>query len=301
MHRRNSSRSHGAAGFSLLELMVSTAMILIIGGAAVSALGGHQKSYTSTTLQSDMHSEMRNAVELITQEVGQAGAMNFAPTTLAATVAASPLAQSVQVASTAGMFVGQQLRVDTGSAEETVAVTALSSVPPAFSAIFSQAHTSGVLVASAGVFPQGILSSSTPTSLRLFGDINADGNLEYVRYNCDTTAGTLTRSITPVANAALSNSEVLLNHIVPAAGVNGCFILPTPTSAGGFTFIPTVGLTINVETAQVDPQTGQYVVMTQNFLDIAPRNVEAGLDMANAGSVVDLQPVPPAVSALDAQ
>jgi len=298
---RTRARMQGAAGFSLLELMVSTAVMLVVSGAALSSVVGHQKSYVSTTIQADMHSEMRNAVELLTQEVGQAGALNFTPTTLAASVAASPMAQSIPVGSTAGMFVGQRLRVDSGALEETVVVTALASNPPSISAVFAQGHTAGVLVTAAGVFPQGILSSSTPTSLRLFGDINADGNLAYVRYDCDTTAGTLTRSVTPLTSTTLGSSDILLSHVVPAAGINGCFILPAPTSVAGFTFTPIVGLTINVETARPDPQTGQFVVMSQNFLNIAPRNVQAGLDMANAGSVNNLQAVPPAVLALDAQ
>jgi len=290
-------------GFSLLELMVSLALLLIVAGAAFSSLTTYQKSYGSTGMQADLHSSVRSAVELFGQEVGQAGLFPFTPTTMNTAVVVSTAPQTVVVGSTNGMFVGENLLIDTGANQEQVAVTAVGT--NAITAVFANNHIasglSGVMVNAAGVFPQGILSSSTPTSLRLFGDINGDGTLQYVRYSCDTTAGTLTRSMTPLTSQTLNAPIVVASNLVPTPGVTGCFSYPSATSVQGATFIPNVALTISAKTAQKDPQTGQFVVLTKSFVNFTPRNVQAGLDMANAGVTARLQPTPPAVAVLDAQ
>jgi hypothetical protein len=70
---------------------------------------------------------------------------------------ASPnVVQTAQVPSTANMYAGAQLVIDTGTNQEIVtviAVTTTSSPPgPAFTAIFSKSHAAGVMVAAA-TFP----------------------------------------------------------------------------------------------------------------------------------------------------
>ena len=59
-----------------------------------------------------------------------------------------------------------------------------------------------------------------------------------------------------------------------------CFQYQTVTAAG-FTFVTNVGFTLSVQATGPDPQTGLYPQMTKSFLNLAPRNVLAGLELAN--------------------
>lgn len=214
MNRRNRSRKrHASAGFSLLELLASVAIMTVVAGATIAALGYSQKSYVSTQERAYMHAGIRSAAELMAQEIGQAGAA----------------------------------------------------------------------VNGAGVYPQGILSSSSATTLTIFGDINGDGTLVQVQYVCDSaTQHTLTRSVTPYsASASISPGVVLVDNVYPNPDGTNCFRYASSVSAGGNTFIPGVAFTITVQTPYKDLQTGAYIQMTKSFLNLSPRNILAGIDMAN--------------------
>src|ERR1043166_8882159 len=172
------------AGFSLVELIVSFTVLLLVAGIALTALVYSQRIYMSQQSQADMHAGLRGAFELMTQEIGQAGALNFTTQTLTPTIHGCSSAQNVAISSSANIFVGEKLLVDTGGSQESVAVTAVGSNQ--ITAIFTHDHAAGVLVTVRGVFPQGVLSSSTSTSLKIVGDVNADGTLSYVQYDCET-------------------------------------------------------------------------------------------------------------------
>src|SRR5579864_1108617 len=87
-------------GFTMLELMISTAVFLIIASGVFGALGFYTRSYQRTQLTVDMHDTLRSAIDLMAQEIGQAGllsAKNSQITTLTAAVAAG--SQTVAVGS----------------------------------------------------------------------------------------------------------------------------------------------------------------------------------------------------------
>ena len=284
----------------MLEMLVSLAVLLVVSGAAFSALIYYQKSYGSEQLKADMHSSMRGAIELMTQEIGQAGCLNFAPRTLGAAVTASTSAQTVVLtspttvvlpSSAADIFVGEQLLVDTGAAQERVQV--MNVLTSSITGVFKNNHLAGAPIAAVGVFPQGILSSSTATQLKIFGDINADGKLVYVQYTCDTAAGTLTRSTTPISAGAINPGQVLVQNLVPNPGGTACFQYASSVTSNGFTFVPSVAVTMTIQTSERDPQTGQFVTMTKSFLKLASRNILAGLSLAQANQTDSLQPTPP--------
>ena len=116
--------------------------------------------------------------------------------------------------------------------------------------------------------------------------------LVYVEYTCDpANAHTLTRSITPISAANKSAAVVLVQGVVNPAGTP-CFTYSTAASAG-FTFATNVGLTLTTQTSDPDPQTGAYDTMTKSFLNLSPRNVVAGLALAQAGITAPLEPTPP--------
>src|SRR5258706_6725554 len=61
------------AGFTLVEMLVSTGLLLVVSSIVTSALlqlTNHQQTIWNRT---EMHSGVRGATELLQQEVGQAG------------------------------------------------------------------------------------------------------------------------------------------------------------------------------------------------------------------------------------
>ena len=310
-------------GFSLVELLVSMVIVSVIMGAIVSAISQSEQTYTTTELRSDMYENVRGAAELMAQEIGQAGVLSLPASTLSAGVAASGTAQSVSVSSTTSMYAGagqtgEALLVDAGSAnEELVYLTAVSATK--ITAIFTKAHAIGAPLTVLGVFPNGIVvpgstdgstsnAGAAVSTLNLFGDINADGSLVYVRYTCDTsvTPGTLTRSVTTIipGSTTISTAQTLLSTLIPnpantayPTGVP-CFqytaqTVGTPSNS----IVTNVGLTISVRSLKADPRTGAYLTMTKSFLDLAPRNLLAGFELANAGLNTRLQATPSNVTA----
>jgi prepilin-type N-terminal cleavage/methylation domain-containing protein len=280
------------AGFSLLELLVSITVLVVISGGVLSVIGFYQKSFGRTEIRSDMYENVRGVAELMEQEIGQAGLVSLPASTLTSAVAPSVLAQTVNVSSTTSMFVGEQLLVDAGNSEELVTVTALTATT--IKAIFAKAHSivpTAPPITALGVFPSGIVppltaDGSTANVMNIFGDINADGSLVYVRYTCtpgtSAAPGTLTRSVTTIVPGvnAISASQTLLSTLIGGAGL-ACFQYVSQASTSGFTFVSNVGFTLSVQATRPDPQTLQYSTMTKSFLNLAPRNVLAGLEWAN--------------------
>ena len=206
-------RRHSAqAGFSLPELMIAMTIMLIISGAAVSALLKMTHTQATVWNRTQMHSGIRGATEVLQQEVGQAGRVSLPMSstgvlytvTLGDSVTPLSTAQSVRIDTTApstqaktkGMFLGQKLVVDTGAYQETITI-ADTPTSDHISAVFTQPHNNGVPILALGAFGTGIVppadppinypNGSTGSILKLYGDINADGNMVYIEYTCDTT------------------------------------------------------------------------------------------------------------------
>jgi prepilin-type N-terminal cleavage/methylation domain-containing protein len=329
-------------GFSLLELMVSMAVLVVIAGGVISLISYNENIYARTEQQSDMYENVRAVAELMAQEVGQAGFVDLpAGATLSGAVTASASAQTVAVSSTTSMYVGEILLVDTAASEEPVTLTAVTST--SISAIFANNHASGAVIHAIGVSPNGIVSPSSsattsgglscvtiPTGvtsytvtdgstcnvLNIWGDLNSDGSLVYVRYSCNfpstfgptTTPGTLTRSVTTITPGVntVSTAQTLLSTLIqnpPSSAPTPCFQFDISTqqiTVNGVTstyyIVANVGLTISVQTLKPDMTTGQYLTMTKSFLDLSPRNILAGYEQANWGDASRLQNQPPNVA-----
>lgn len=285
----------GEQGFSLLELLVSMAILLVITGVVLSAVVFYQESYQGSQMRSDMYFGIRGASELISQEVGQAGSIALPDTKTGITpVTGSALPQTVTLTQVNYIFVGEQLLIDAGANEELVSVTDPDPLAKTITGIFKKNHAASVPVNALGVFPQGVLSSSTGTSLRLLGDINDDRKIHYVEYNCDTAAGTLTRSSTPITANAKNAAQTLLDTLTANPGGAPCFSYTSQTS-GGFTFVTSVRLTLTLQSSAPDLQTGVRSTITKTFLNLSPRNVLGGLELANNNVIARLQPTPPNV------
>src|SRR3954453_12854952 len=66
-------QTQSQSGFSLIELMVAMAIMLLISGAAVGALLRMTSAQAMVWNRTQMHSGIRGATEVLQQEVGQAG------------------------------------------------------------------------------------------------------------------------------------------------------------------------------------------------------------------------------------
>ena len=309
--KRKPINARPLAGFSLLEVMAAMSILLIVSGTVVSAMLQMTKVEGSVTNQTEMHSSVRNATELLAQEVGQAGRVAVPqPITLAGNVlapagAAAPA--TVAVSSATSLFVGEKIVVDTGGNRETVTLTAVNPGANTITAAFNLAHATTVPVLVAGSFVSGIVppsfaSGSTATKLKLYGDINGDGILRYVEYTCDAATGNFYRNVVPLTAGAkppLDPSMFLINNILPNPGGTPCFsyqekvVQNSPINA-----VVNVGITLTVQTQYPDPQSHQFVKESKALLNVAPRNIFYGWQMGNAGLTDHMQPMPLSVLAL---
>jgi hypothetical protein len=223
------------------------------------------------------------------------------------------------------MFIGQKLVIDTGTdplvdKQETITVQGLTATT--ITATFAYPHVSGVPVLALGAFGTGIVppllspsayapagaafttaNGSTGTVLKLYGDINADGNMVYIEYTCDTAGHNLYRNVMPWNLTPASTkpvraaSKVLLSNIIDNPGGTPCFTYQTAVVAGNV-YVTDVAITLTAETQLIDPTTKRKQTETKALLNVSPRNTFNAWQMASLGIVNRLQPMPPSVAAL---
>jgi prepilin-type N-terminal cleavage/methylation domain-containing protein len=282
-------------GFSLIELLVAMLIMLIISGAATSALLKMTSTQSTIWNRTQMHSGIRGATEVLQQEVGQAGRVALpAAVTLSGNVS-NGTSRTVKVSSASGMFSGEFLTIDAGTKQETVTLTNVNttSTPNEITATFAYDHNSGVAVAVYGAFQAGVVppsstNGSTGTVLKLFGDIDGDGNMSYIEYTCDTARGNLYRNSmawNAATKAAATASQILLSNIIANPGGTACFTYQT-SSMAGTDFVTNVAVTLTVQTQQIDPVTKAYQTETKALLNVAPRNI------VNAAALAFMQQLP---------
>src|SRR5579864_2957322 len=83
------SRIRSESGFSLMELLVSTGILLIVSGVVTQALLQMTTSQATIWNRTEMHSGIRGATELLEQEMGQAGRLSL-PVTLSLNATVGP-------------------------------------------------------------------------------------------------------------------------------------------------------------------------------------------------------------------
>lgn len=318
-------------GFSLLELLIALAIFVVVAGIVTSGLVQMTNTQGTINNRTEMHSSVRNTTELLQQEIGQAGRVTLPPgnatpqmLTPVAVVPGNPVTQMVVVTSTAGMFDGEQLVIDAGSTglppnevpnQETVTIQPGSILPTSFTATFTTSHAAPVPIAVLGGFNSGIVpkgdplypTGSTGFKLILYGDINGDGNMVIVQYDCNPSAdgkGTLTRSETPWNAAAPGPTLTLLDNLYALPGNPPCFTYQpnplTPMKINGVdtNFITDVAVTLTVQTEFKDPVTHQFQTETKALLNVSPRNIFDVWERASQGVYQRIQPMPPSVKLL---
>jgi prepilin-type N-terminal cleavage/methylation domain-containing protein len=346
-HANRGTDKRRQKGFSLLELMVSVAILVIVAGAVIMGMIRMTWSQSTVMNRTQMHSSVRNATELMQQEVGQAGRVGSRPglqfttaitvpagaTSVVAVPTITTTATTPGTAATDRLYVGENLVVDPSTtAEETVTITAKTST--SIQATFINSHAANVPVLVLGGFASGIVppdtsptmlvlqdkdtasqpltggpggTSSTGSVLKLYGDINGDGTMYYVTYNCNQAAGTLYRYVSNTADVNTATSltyTLLLDNLgqnPPSSSPAPCFTyttkdMPVTLTGGGTvteTFVTNVAVTLTVNTQNNDMQTGNTQTETKALLNIAPRNVVEALEQAGSPSgYTRAQPMP---------
>ncbi len=308
------------AGYTLIELMVSVAIMTIVSATALDGVFKLTKVNQTVTNRTEMHAGVRNATELLQQEVGQAGRIAL-PNLVQLGAGVAPGAATVlvnavdangttltSVNGTTSMFIGEQVVIDTGINEETVALTGVNSANKQITATFAMAHAAGAPISVYGGFGYGVVpttlaNGSTSTVLKLVGDINSDGMTKLVEYRCDTVTGNLYRRMVSFDATSKPNytaSLSLLNNIVANPDGTPCFTYQQQT-VNSAVFVTDVAVTLTVETPDPDPVTGLKQRETKALLNVSPRNVFNVWQLASLGISNRVQPLPATVSTLIAQ
>jgi prepilin-type N-terminal cleavage/methylation domain-containing protein len=293
-------------GFSMIELLVSIAVLMIISATVTEGVLRLTRTNQTVANRSEMHASVRNVTALLQQEIGQAGRITLpAGVTIVGTIDSSNYTTS----STLGMFVGEQLVIDTGNSEETVQLTAINN--NTITGSFFNPHNAGAPISVYGGFAQGVVppsaaNGSTGSILKIFGDINGTGNMVYVQYECDVNAGRLYRrsmAFNIGAKTPLTPDQTLLNNIVanpidPATGLPADCFTYQEAIANGDKYVVDVAITLTVQTPAPDPVTGLYQKETKALLNVSPRNVFNVWQLAGLGVANRVQPTPPSVTNL---
>jgi Tfp pilus assembly protein PilV len=309
-------------GFSLIETMVALAVLFAVGGIVMSGMVQLMRTQGTIANRTEMHTSVRSATELLEQEIGQAGRVSLASPAANVTLSAATLPGTVGFTLSASdgsavtVYPNEALTVDLGASQEVVTLATGSGASG--TALFQNAHAAGVPVTALGAFGTGIVppaaaptgypSGSTATVLKLYGDINGDGNMVYVEYTCTGTAtvpGSLYRnqmSITAGAKPAVDNTKILLSNVLAnPPDLNGnavpCFAYQVQTLGASYC-VTDVAVTLTVQTQNKDPQTGQFQQETKALLNVAPRNVVEVYDTASLTDPMRTQPMPATVTGL---
>jgi type II secretory pathway pseudopilin PulG len=312
-------------GFSLLETMISLAVLFAVGGIVMSGMSQLLKTQGSIVNRTEMHSSVRSATELLQQEIGQAGRLTLggptANVTLTANVASAALPTAFTLTTSGGaplfLYPFEVLTVDVGAKQESVQLA--TGAGAAGTAIFQLPHNAGAPVTALGAFATGIVppaaaptnypNGSTPTVLKLYGDINGDGNMWYVEYTCApgpvTAPGVLYRNqmpITKVGKPAVDNTMILLNNVLanpndPNGNAVPCFAYQVQPLGAGFC-VTDIAVTLTVQTQNKDQQTQQFQPETKALLNVAPRNIVEVYDTSQLVDSTRAQPMPATVTAL---
>jgi len=313
-------RLHSEAGYTLLELLVSVAILTIVSGTALDGVFRLSKVSLTVSNRTEMHSGVRNATELLQQEVGQAGRIallhrvqlngNVTAGVGVATVAVKAVDDDgnalANVNPTDGMFAGEKLVVGADSVAETVTLTAVDTSNKTISAVFLNSHAPDAPVNVYGGFRLGVVpktnengsaytNGSTGSVMKLFGDIDSDGKLQYLEYTCDTAGGNLYRRTMPYnASAKPANTvdKALLNNITANPDNSDCFRYEQQYGPNHDPYVVDVAITLTVRTPDKDPVTGLYQTETKALLNVSPRNVYNTLWLANHGIPSRVQELP---------
>ena len=312
MTRSNPRALSAESGFTLVEVMVTTGILMAVSAIVMSGVLDMTQLNNTVTNRAQMFAGVRNATALLQQEVGQAGRIVMPASTLQAGVAAGTNPVAVTAGTAASMFVGEQIVVGAGNPpaacptclQETVAITAING--DNITATFANPHLANEPLTvqgafSSGVVPPTVANGSTGWTLKIFGDINGTGSLVYVEYFCDIPNGRLYRNQMAWNAAAKvvppTVDQILVENVQSNPGNAACFTYQTKT-IGTTPFVIGVAITLTVQSQDKDPITQEFQKESKALLNVSPRNVFNAWQLASLDIGNRVQPTPAQVTAL---
>jgi prepilin-type N-terminal cleavage/methylation domain-containing protein len=309
-------------GFSLIEMLVSVTIVTLLMSAIFPFLFQVQKRYQGGAVIAEANQSARAALEVMTQEIGQAGYNpNFIPNkTCNVAITANAAPQCVTLSEIDRIFPDDWLLVDAAGDNELVRVTGTSntgacSSPNQVQGVFQANHPSAPFPVSSYKmpWPGGILTgtgSSDDHTLKFFGDINADGVIRYVEYTLspahspartvdvegvEYTLYNLNRSMTQVlflagqaASAASPLVQNVLYNVTLGQGPTGLplFAYPNLVTVGvvpnQVTVVGTISIALSVAEDPRNLETNQAAWFTM-ATQIRPLNLSAAVAVSRAG------------------
>jgi prepilin-type N-terminal cleavage/methylation domain-containing protein len=306
MNTRPAPRLASDAGFTLIEVMVTTLILLTVSGVVITGVLNMTQLNSTVTNRSAMFAGVRNATALLQQEVGQAGRISLpGPVKVAANAAAGETTLTVDTAE--DMFIGEYLVVGTGSTQETLAISGIAGEVITFGSALENAHLVDEPVSVQGAFWAGVVPShnadgtvyddgSNDTVLKIFGDINGSGKMVYVEYTCDLNENVLYRNqmdFDAGAKAVPGVEEILVENVQANPDNAPCFTYQEETIANNV-FVIGVAITLTVQSETVDPITKKFQQESKALLNVSPRNVFNAWQMYSLLVENRVQPTPPA-------
>jgi prepilin-type N-terminal cleavage/methylation domain-containing protein len=296
---RTSPRRRSSSGFTILEMMISVAIFLVVAGGVIGLLSTAQTSYQNLEFQDQLDQSMRASMEMLAQDVGQAGSLTTSTTTLSSVIVPSAATQTVNVASGSAFYATEKVLVDTGSSQEEVTLVSASS--SSIRGVFQNAHLIGAPVVALGAFLNGIrtptayLGSSTSgyysNQLDLYGDIHGDGTLVEVYYYCNPQTKQFTRQeITYPATAATLPQAILLKNVTNCTTTATSGVFHYGVSPGSAVY-PSVTVSITAQSLYPSPQTGLYDTLSKT-INVQPRNILAEYNRVSGGDSTESQADP---------
>lgn len=306
----SSARAAAEAGFTLIEVMITTLILLVVSGVVINGVLNMTQLNTTVTNRSAMFAGVRNATALLQQEVGQAGRISL-PAPVKVSAAAAVGATALTVDSTKDMFVGEYLVIGTGDTEETVAVTKIDGQTLTLTPAFEKLHKANSPVTVQGAFSAGVVpkhkadgtvdpNGSTDTVLKLFGDINGSGKMVYVEYTCDLDGHVLYRNQMAFDKNAKEKpgvEQILVENVQKNPDNAPCFTYQEETIASNV-FVIGVAITLTVQSEDKDPITQEYQQESKALLNVSPRNVFNAWQLYSLEVYNRVQPTPPATAVL---
>ena len=299
-----------ARGYSLVEVMISIAVLTVLMGAMMQFMARMQQRYTSQQRVSGVGMTGKTVMELLAIDIGQAGfpAQVNSATDASAVITFSSTPRTVVVTNVAGIFPDTVVQIDVGSNMESVRVISctaavagvLTACPVtgtnSITAVFKFDHLGGVPIkGSTFPYPQGIVWTTPPpltawptNVLRIVGDMQINGSLRYIEYrfeNPDPTncTGRLVRSDSDAFAATQSAAMIIADNLCNTA-TQGVFAIVSDDTLGTFRYVTQIGAVLIMQTRrQVERGAGgttQIVFREQNFI---PRNIVYARTLARDG------------------
>ena len=285
MKRSPNSRQGIETGFSLIEMMVSVAIIILLMSAVFPFLFQSQKKYQDNQVVSEANQGARAAMEVMTQEIGQAGYnsdfTSAKTSSNAVTVSSSP--QCATLSDINQINPGDWLAVDTGPNHEVVEVLSTSTVSGTpcsasnqINAVFLMSHNGSItpfpVISYKMPYGSGILQAagtSNDQRLEFFGDINQDGIIRYVVYSLSPAS--------PAATVSISGTTYTLYNLYRSVTTVPFTNLPPPANYAAPANSQASSLVTNVlyNTANQRGPTGQpiFAYPNQIVIGVVPNQI----------------------------